>query len=372
MTVIFAVVAFGLGALVIDVGAMTVERREAQKAADLAALAAGQEIGRPGGDVTAAATSYVNENGWAGAPQVVLDDNRVTVTTSSYDVPLLFFPAVQGLTGGSGADNPSVRATATAEVRSPRGAGLFPVAVPESQPPTAGDPSEWCLKDATGGQSSACIGPETGNFKWVDINRSSGGLADNTRLGAEFDATIASGALSGQECTGAFVASGVVTEASAPFDCLSLRPGNVTSAAADGLLDASGNRCTGRLAVANGTSCSASPNRWDEFFDPFSQRVDADILDDPRFGYVPRMGAEMADLSGASEVYPIVGFYGAYITGLFNLNTPCDDGGCNQINVIRAELFELDAVTPGVLGSGPERETVAYLGSGPRVVVLVE
>jgi hypothetical protein len=382
MSVLFAVVAIGLGALVIDIGAIAVERREAQKAADLAATAAAQDLYVAGADPTATALTYTTGNGWEGDPTVTVDGDRVTVLTSAAELPGLFFPGLQRLVGGSSSASVLVAADATAEVRSPRGGGLLPVAAPLSQPPTADLDGEWCLKDGAAGQTLQCVGPAVGNFKFADINRSTNPqqIVANFSLGAEFDATIATNQISGAECSESSVSSDSVTEETAPFDCLTTQTGDALAATA-GLYNTQPNRCEGRLAVVVNGSCTVSPNRWVEYYTPPLRpgsepgKIDSAIFADPRFGYVPRIGVEVFDLQG-TKTWPIVGFYGAYITGLYQQgDVLCDEEGCQRqqpLTVVTAELFNLDSVTDRVIGSGSDVETVTYLGSGTRVIRLVE
>ena len=96
--------------------------------------------------------------------------------------------------------------------------------------------------------------------------------------------------------------------------------------------------------------------------------VKADILNCPRFAIVPVLNAVENPPSG---YYPITGFAGVFIDG-----EPTDYGfepsndTASQMKAIRAYAFSLDYL-PGIISSGATAGTVTFLGSGPKVPVLV-
>src|SRR4051794_6168677 len=143
MVAISLTVLLGVGALVLDVGALYVERRELQNGADAAALAIAEDCAREldgCDDPTSVATTYADDNAEDGVSNVDdvdldLHTREVTVATSTKtkdgDKVKFGFARVFGLDGSK------VSAAATATGGGPRrgvGAVPVPLSVPECSP----------------------------------------------------------------------------------------------------------------------------------------------------------------------------------------------------------------------------------------------
>ncbi len=97
--------------------------------------------------------------------------------------------------------------------------------------------------------------------------------------------------------------------------------------------------------------------------------LDSSIVECPRFSIVPVLHTTQNPQSGA---YAVVGFRGVFIDG------PAPDYGFQpnnnntQIESIKAYAFSLDYL-PGILSSSEVGgDTTTYIGSGPKVPVLIE
>ena len=95
--------------------------------------------------------------------------------------------------------------------------------------------------------------------------------------------------------------------------------------------------------------------------------VKAEVVGCPRFAIVPVMNVTENPRNG---FYPVRGFAGVFIDG------PAPDRGFDannngsQVESIRAYAFSLDFL-PAVVSGGTAEGTVTYLGTGPKVPVLV-
>lgn len=110
--------------------------------------------------------------------------------------------------------------------------------------------------------------------------------------------------------------------------------------------------------LADPTPAESEVNGW----------IKGDILDCPRFAIVPVLNVDENPPNG---YYPIVGFAGVFVDG------PAPDYGFStdsvtgtQVKSIRAYAFSLNYL-PGIVSSGTTAGTVTFLGSGPKVPVLV-
>jgi hypothetical protein len=129
------VVFIGIGALVIDVGNLYWERRQLQRGADAAAVAAAQEVVLTGSeaDAYAVARTFANENNSRGAHVALSDFEvtseivRVTAQTGSFEAPGQL-PSF--LAGVLGVDEYATSATAAVRLNQiPGGGRTIPIAI---------------------------------------------------------------------------------------------------------------------------------------------------------------------------------------------------------------------------------------------------
>ncbi|HVF03621.1 MAG TPA: IPT/TIG domain-containing protein [Frankiaceae bacterium] len=92
-----------------------------------------------------------------------------------------------------------------------------------------------------------------------------------------------------------------------------------------------------------------------------------EIVQCPRFAIVPILNVDENPDNG---FYPITGFVGVFIDGPAPNHGLEPNNAGTQIESVRAYVFSLDFL-PGVLASGSTPDTVTYLGTGPKVPVLV-
>jgi Flp pilus assembly protein TadG len=422
--VIFAilmVVFVGLAAVVIDLGLLQVNRREAQTAADLSALAAGQDI--PQSTLTAAATAatYLQDNGFPSVVASDLTDGNVAngemycylpgddvqgpgqactstmhptalrVITPNRNVPFAFFPILTSLLGQSGSTSGTTDAAATVEVRSL--GNILPYLLPG---PT--DSGDGCVKDAPKGsdKSATCTDPSAGNFGFADIPRTDGyankPLLGNIKLGVQFapaiieNPTVVAQGLNGTtyECAGLNdPESGMIPlDAKSPasgYTCLPSRTGNIASVATNALIQDK-SPCDGRLATKTATGfmiggCNIVPDQFSTYAPDGATgtgNISPDILSDPRFGIVPLIASPTLPTQGSSNSYAVVGFLGVYYKDFLDNKgkTVVNDGSKNpQITEITTYLFDLGRL-PSIMSN--DGKTIDFTGAGPRIPVLVK
>lgn len=93
----------------------------------------------------------------------------------------------------------------------------------------------------------------------------------------------------------------------------------------------------------------------------------AEIATCPRFAIVPVLNVDDPPQNG---FYPIKGFAGVFIDGSSPDHGFDPNNNGNQIQSIRAYAFSLNYL-PGVLSAGTTEGTVTFIGTGPKVPVLV-
>lgn len=421
---LLAVVLLGVAALVVDLGIAMETRRDAQKVADLAALAGGQELP----DQTAAraiVAQYLRDNEWplpAGDPQSILNDDNfdngevdfgnglagtglastsLTVYPPSRSVSFLLSGVFNSLSGPKAPSGVAVSAAATVEIRSLN--GFFPYQVPAG----AGD-GVMCVKSQAGTNANNegnCPDKNQGDFGYLDIPRSTGSsatsLEENIRSGAEFVPTLIPNAEMWYEQ----VSSGLTAEVTCPannsppgakiipypnppingFNCVAVEPSTRVPPVRDGLIGAQGLGCTGRLVVSPSTAgaltiggCPISPDKFADYINPSSLMSDPNswkpikpsIANDPRFGVVPVLATtDRAGTAGRDKQYAVVRFYGMYYKSFYNpQGVEVTSGPGNNIKAVSAYVFPLDLVE-GVLTN--DQATIQYLG-GAKVPVLVK
>ncbi len=408
-----------LAALVVDLGLAMEQRRDAQKAVDLAALAGGQELpdGSAAVDVAAA---YLIDNGWgtdasgaaiskatlitqltdgdtSNGEAVITSNTRLELTAPDRTVDFSFAP-VGAVLGGDGASAATISARAVVEIRSL--GGILPYQIPGGS--TFG---VQCLKSDSGKPGVECREKTTGNFGWLDLPRnpagsSTGRVELNIRDGAQFipslipnAETVLTDALNSPAgeipCTATTPPGAILANYTLPADgynCVDVEAGAFSNALREGLIGLSGKptlRCKGRLVLPAPTltslkigTCNISEDRFADYTttatpDPANYMswgpISADIVDDPRFGMAPVVASK--ELSGVSNQYPIVRFYGVYYKDLYDqaLNVVTSGDG-KQIQSVSAYVFPLsfiDGIRPN------EGGTIEYIG-GPKVPVLIE
>jgi hypothetical protein len=163
------------------------------------------------------------------------------------------------------------------------------------------------------------------------------------------------------------------------FNCLDSRTGMTIADLTRGLLHYTGpSSCDGRIALPTPT-CRFSPDMSATYFSGVDwDAIDPDfelpsaVLDDPRFGVVPVVAAVEIE-EGSSFAYIILDFYGVYLTDVFKkdgteivpMSSPTDGNAA----ALAAIVFPL-TMAPSV--SSNDEETGDYLGSGPKIPVLVD
>ena len=95
--------------------------------------------------------------------------------------------------------------------------------------------------------------------------------------------------------------------------------------------------------------------------------LDMEIVECPRFAIVPVLNATENPSNG---FYPIVGFAGVFLDGDDPNHGFEPNNNATQIQSIRAYAFSLNYL-PGVLSAGTTEGTVTFIGTGPKVPVLV-
>ena len=441
---VFSVVMLLMAALVVDLGMTMSERRDAQKAADLAALAGGQELPNESAAI-ASAIDYLGRNGWDTDPEgntlstadletQLTDGNtengevrtlngntRLEVIPPPQDVSFLFAPAANLLPGDGLSDSASVSARAVVEIRSL--GGILPFALTADAPM-----SEMCIE--TGGSSSTggpkpampprlhhrpdhnggppsstptpttsspspspstsspsgglCDSPSDGNFGAADVGRQDVGqpsrwLSYNIAKGLDHVPERYLGAAWDDPCrTGDPVgAQEDVSPYTQAFNCLGTDTGNNTDSMTDGLMDLPDSiPCNGRINSSSGTGCELIPEQFftyvssADYAAQTAESIDSGIVDDMRFGVVPVV--EPDDLENGKKSWLIRNFVGAYITDVNdNKGDPITDGNSNdKILTTLVYLFPLTMIdSEGLIN---DQESYDFLGSGPRIPVLIE
>jgi Flp pilus assembly protein TadG len=411
---ILSVVLFGVAALVVDIGMALESRRDAQKAADLAALAGGQELPSQT-KARAMVAQYLTDNGWGlppGNPQVILNDDdysngevdfgnglagtgrpntSLTVYPPEEHVGFLVAGVFNTLSGPKAPTGVDVSAAATVEIRSVK--NILPFQVP-----AAAAPGIQCIKN---NNANPCDDQSGGSFGLLDFPRTDVTGADatiesNIREGVQFTPTVipdadalASRALAGEtiRCTAMNTPPGaILVDYADPvdgFNCIAPGPGNKTSIITDALIGKLG--CNGRLAVASGTpgapivnGCSISPDKFLTYASPGATiadvstwgPIDPTISQDPRFGILPVVASKtLVDTSGSAKQVPIVRFYGSYYRTFYDSNGDAVPPSTKtNINAVSSYVFPLDLIE-GVLPN--DAGTIPYIG-GAKVPVLVK
>lgn len=171
-------------AFAVDVGGVYAERRQDQTAADLAALAAAQDLQKGETTMVATAKQYAHETlgeeipdgpeGWDSCPRpdpaalpvqatnnscISYSDTRVRVR-----LPDRYYPATFG--GVIGVDDYRHSAFAVAGLEASGFGGVLPFAVTG----VSAQGGFGCLKSASNGQASAVCGSTSGNFGYLDFS----------------------------------------------------------------------------------------------------------------------------------------------------------------------------------------------------------
>ncbi len=416
---ILAVVLLGISALVVDAGVALETRRDAQKTADLAALAGGQELPDQAAARTVVA-QYLADNGWplpAGDVQTLLNDDdfangevdfdpglnanglantSLTVYPPTRSVGFLLSGVFNTLSGPKSPTGVDVSAAATVEIRSVK--NILPFQVPGGV-----DPGILCIKNDT---ADPCADKTEGDFGFLafprdDVNGLDAVLQKNIREGVQFTPTLIPDADGVLEDALAMDPDPLNCSDSPPypdgailigefdgFNCAPPGPGNKMSVVTDALVGTGGvGGCNGRLAVPSGTpgaiaidKCFVSPDAFATYINPASDLanvnswgpISAAIADDPRFGILPVMAsANVISISGSGgdKEVPIVKFYGSYYRTFYDSSgTPFPTSTKKNIGAISAFVFPLDlidGIAPNDVG------TIPYIG-GVKIPVLVK
>lgn len=420
LVAIFMVVIIAMAAVVVDLGMAYNQRRIAQKAADLAALAAGQDLlstGDPGTDEASAAqtaATYLSNNGYPGVTasdltnglladgEIVFPENTsqfepiaacpssaigscAEVITPTKDVQYVFSPAMGALLGSSSPSKGSVSAEATVAVRSL--GNILPFLFSSSVSPGG----TACTKYKS--NMSICNdNTNKGNFGFLNIPRlhnDNQRLTYNLHYGVEITPTVipnstvisdptnvANGGI-GWQCFAIDSPMGAVpTNFSNPasgYNCVTTETGSVTTALNNAWIQStlSGANCDGRLSTgpAGSNTCTLTPDNF-ATYDLGSKGLSPSIVQDPRFGLVPVIAKSDITVTGVAQ-YAIVKFYGIYIKTLYDnsgksvLTSPVKANA--QIGALDSYVFDLGQIDFVTSNSG---STTTYFG-GPRVPVLV-
>ena len=363
--------------------------------------------------------AYLQANGWPAAGVGALTDTnlqngqvqfegttKMRVLTPRQETSFFFGPTAAALLGGSSADGVDIGARAAVEIRS--GLGVLPFVVGATVSPGP----DKCLTDPPPGAGTECVA-DSGNFGSAKVGRSGLPTADwlpaNMKFGLDhnpeaFEAP--SDPLTGLPLTPTdpnrpdlpstfplggicktsptTVPTGALLDASpwdSVFNCLETDTGLV-SPLVDGLVtyDKTSAPCDGRIGggVPGGDrveNCYLTANKWLQHRPSATGPVDVAILDDPRFGFVPRVWKVFNDgvpAPGGAKAYAIIGFYGAYVTDMYIKDGSgvllCRENACNQPSkkpvLLKANLFDLGDLSEDVYpNAGP---TGDYIGYGPK------
>lgn len=254
-----------------------------------------------------------------------------------------------------------------------------------------------------------CVGT-TGSFGYLNIGRTKppvpqGGNAANELVTANTAAGIDHGwtywttppALNTPCQSGSTLLPGAKLDSGTGVEganCLDMQNGNKLSAATAGFLDGYSHPTSGsapaRLKAPAGHASVPLHGRTgmdgdhvtkylnvplttfttalaDPAATPTKGWVKPEIVECPRFAIVPVLNV---DTNPPNGYYPIKGFVAVFIDGPApNYGLEPNVGG-TQIESVRAYVFSLDYLGD-VLASGTTDDTVPYLGTGPKVPVLV-
>jgi len=406
LVAILAVVLFGIAALVVDLGMAMETRRDAQKAADLTALASGQDLP----DTTVAkqtAITYLADNGWpmaAGNPMTAIDDGnysngevdfsagntKITVYPPPRDVGFVFSGVLSLIPGPKAPNGTSVSAKATVEIRSLK--NLLPFVLTSNAPLGTN-----CIKtNQPGIKDSQCPDPTSGNFGYADVGR-------NDRNTKVLEWNIAKGldhlptrylhepersqGLAGTtiQCSGNnSPPTAVVDPNNSPypdgFNCLPTNTGMKPPQLTDGLVSLT-TSCDGRIVKLVSGVCTFVPNNIGTYLTTTQQQnpdsvasnaIPSTILSDPRFGVLPVVATTR--LGPGRKDFIILDFVGAYITNVYDkqgqdltiLTTPPTTP---SIVAVDAVVFPLRLIQS--VGTN-NADTGTFLGTGPKIPVLIE
>lgn len=391
MVIILAVVLFGVGALVVDLGVAFEKRRELQKDADLAALAGGQVLVQSQADAQKVAADYLRYNGWSTLQDGDLADGsdangeaKTTATSLEVIAPTVHVDFGLGriflLLDDQAPTSTEVSARAMVQLESPA-YGILPFYLPSDISAGIG-----CIK--TNPNADDCGEPNEGNFGLADSPRSDGNdhqLEKNIAKGLDHTPAIFPDPPHDTRCIADGSPAGAIMDDKGKngFNCLMTEDGDKAGPVTSGLLTLTGKDCDGRLAVSGSTDlklggCNVAKDKFASYLPGGhvpgdlltlpTASIDASIMSDPRFGVIPVIAPTSADDLTGKKPWPIVTFYGAYIKALYNNKGKLATGN-NQISALTAYLFPMDrlpATLPNTGGSVP------YLGVGPAIPVLVE
>lgn len=230
----------------------------------------------------------------------------------------------------------------------------------------------------------------TGNFGYLDLKGwpNPNPLEQNIIKGARYNPGIFPNSLlpaPNTECkSGSNTIPGAIIDNGTDnsFNCADVQNGNTVSSAAKALLDGIGNpslaarlldppippcakgSVKGRSNIENDSLAAFLTVSLSSFQgminnpNPTPGIIKKEIYDCPRFFLVP-----VLNITGnqANGFYPITKFFGTFIED-FETN-----GGGSQVTAIKAYVFSLDWIASPGAGGG----TIPYVGSGPRIPILV-
>lgn len=424
ITAICSFLLLGVAALAVDIGSEFEVRRQSQSGADLAALAGALYLPRQPALACRTALQTLKDNTPGGqAPSDIDDpsacdattgntaDGQVTIGNDSTEITVAT-PAkvVQfGLAGAIGIQQGATGASATAAIRSV--GDVLPYAFVVG----AGGTGIQCIK--VGQPPKSCPGPSDGNFNYLTFPRTDDGastwIARNTAFGVENDALptyfpaaktyFATHPTADLQCNdpqlldksnkaSTVVASSGAVTLSSPYksitpgeNCAWTDTGNKVPAVTDGLITLGS--CDGKLATSTSTGmtikgCNVALDNFGSYLSPaigtgvdqlncaaaqLPGSLSGSVLDDQRFGIVPEVTS--VPTTGTSD-YAILGFFGVYISTLYDNNNgaPMTSGSNRDVGAFEACAFPLDSIRDSGGGS-PLSE---FLGSGPTVPVLIK
>lgn len=426
---ICSVLLFGFAAIAVDLGDAYARKRDIQTQADLAALAAGAQLPDHAGtrpQIMQALQQYAAGNRTLGQDTttwnfVDADPANGFVEFDGDDVVRVTAPAADvdfGFAGVLGVTGTRVAAEAAAEVRTP--ATALPFFVPAmcswGDVTVVGDPPPG--HDSSDGP---CAGANDGNFGalWFprdDESSVTTTAARNILEGIQHTLAAFEGYAGPLDaCAGEY---GAVTVSNPPAEdgpgvnCLETDTGNVMQAATDGFIRGVGGD-RGRLnAIEHPTAPGCDPtgsgqsnalvlgtlinnevltcyftNDTSTLADVGQPTLDpADvhmispaIFDSPRFFWLPVIEDPS---SGGSGSFAILGFRGAFLTGQPGNATRVDPhtsetvaaGNGLQIGSSKVQGLSVALINPDALPetAAPTGDTIPYLGTGTKVVRLVE
>lgn len=266
LVALLLVVLMVFAAFAVDIGGVYAARRQDQTAADVAALAAAQDLQKGEATMVATAKQYAHDtldtvlpdgaDGWNSCPRpdpaglpfqatgascISYSDTRVRVR-----LPDQFYPASFGRVAGVADFRHS--AFAVAGLESGGFGGVLPFAVTGA---SAGG-GFGCLKSASNGQASALCGSSSGNFGYLDFSQygnatlgtsascGSGGtnprLEDNMAMGVDHDLSK----VGTVHLTPVVDTDGCLTQVPTP-DAARTETGNMSDLVTHGLFQRSGN-----------------------------------------------------------------------------------------------------------------------------------